>query len=512
MNEIELLLSKHISSLIFMSKRVTITPHTEGTIKGLAQAPIYLHNIIAELVDNAIAAKPSNFNILVDISEHTDAADHFIIRVQDDGPGISLADLETRVFKLGAPPLPGSIHLNEHGFGLKNVLSKAQKVSNYPWSLMTRDAVALERNIFYNVDSPLGESISLQDDKNSSDWPSSGPTSTGTIVNLEFPLSYVQTVAHGRRGQYPRVLGTIMEYLREHLGVYYRGYLDGGRRAIGLISTSMNGSSPDSVDPIFPDYKSKTNVKTTVTHEGKTFTLEGEVGLIEKNSPKTKSRKYYYRHAPDSQGIDFRIGNRVMATRLISEIWELERHPTLNGIAGEIRMSDSNPDVIPPTLNNKTSIDYDSKVWLAIAEKIQADVPKDSLPLGGGKTEDDLRHELYEHIDALKRPGDEVHEEYDCGHNVLVDVMWDSSSGGAVDIFEVKKGKSAPLDVYQLVMYWDCLVAMGVQPTSGHLVCESPSHNVTHFIIIMNTRTDANGNTYNLKVDTWESHRIKVNE
>jgi hypothetical protein len=245
--------------------------------------------------------------------------------------------------------------------------------------------------------------------------------------------------------------------------------------------------------------------------EASSESLEGEVGLIEKNSRDTKRRKYYYRVAPDSQGVDFRIGKRVVATRLISEIWELDRHPTLNGIAGEIRMAADNRDVIPPTLNNKTSIDYDSKIWQSIAEKIQDALPKSDLPHGGGKSEDDLRNELFDHIDALKHPGDLVSKEYDCGHGVFVDVLWDrSGTGGPVDVFEAKKGKGSPLDVYQLVMYWDCLVSVGIQPTVGHLVCESESNNVVHFMEIMNQRTDANGQNYNLSVETWNRHGIRL--
>jgi len=484
------------------------TPKAGGTFKGLAQAPLHLHNLVAELIDNSINAKPQGFNVVVDISQHQDGGDHYIVTVKDDGPGISLNDLQNKVFVLGHEPDSNASHLSEHGFGLKNVLSKAERISNYPWTLITRDRDASQHNTYYEVERPLADTIVIQD-KPASAWPFLDLPDTGTALVLELPLSYLQTVAYGRRGAYPRNLGPMMEYLREHLGVFYRGYLEGGKRAIGQISTSLNGSTPEFVDPIEPDYKSKDPYTISVNYNGKKFDVEGVLGIIEKNSSKTKKRLYYYRFAPDSQGVDFRVGNRIIETRMISEIWERERHPSLNGIAGEFKISSSDKSLVPPTLNNKTSIDHDSKIWQTIAEQIRLTISGDDLPHGGGKSEDDLCNELFGQIEGLKHATEAVHKEYDCGHGVYVDVVWDKTShSNMFEIYEAKKGKGCPLDVYQLVMYWDCLVDIGVRPTTGHLVCETPSPNVTHFVTIMNNRKDKNGNNYDFVVETWQSHKI----
>ncbi len=484
-------------------------PHESGVYRGLAQAPLHLQNMVAELVDNALAAKPSGFEIRVDLSPAPEGGDLYRLRVWDNGPGISLSNLETAVFVLGEPP-DSTSHLNEHGFGLKNVLAKAEQLTNHPWSFRTRDEDALNKKVFYETTRPLTFAQEIFDDRKEQDWPEWGPKETGTIVEIPLPLSYLQSVALGRRGGVPNVLSTIMSYLREHLGVFYRGYLEAGVRAEGRILTSQEMGEPDPVESVSPDYRTKEAVPFPPIHiGGSKITIEGEIGLVLRRSPKTKQRLYYYRHAPDSQGVDIRIGDRVVATRLISEIWERERHPTLNGVAGEFKVPPVK-DAFPPTLNNKTSLDFDSQIWQAISSAIRQAVPKEEIPYGGGKSEDDLRDELYQQIEGLKKPDHVVEKEYDCGHGVFVDIYWDQrKTGGGVDIYEVKKGKAQVLDVYQVVMYWDALVSVGVQPTQGHLVSNGVTSGVGTFIQLMETRQDANGENYDIVSESWDQHVIK---
>ncbi len=481
-------------------------PDEAGTIRGLAQAPLHLQNMVAELIDNALAATAGDATVCIDISPHPDGGDLYILRVWDSGPGISLRRLEEAAFRLGHPP-EGVSHLNEHGFGLKNVLAKAEQLSTLPWKFQTRDAKALADSQFYECVRPFsfGMPIHLRDSK---DWPQFASKTTGTVCELVIPMSYMQSVAFGRRGALPRELGRIMDYLREHLGVLYRGYLEGGVRAMAQLLTSTSLGPQDHVDPISPDYRSKDSYSFTLTLAGQQEQVTGTVGLVDRDSKHTKSRLLYYKHAPESQGIDIRVGRRTVATRLISEVWERDRHPSLNGIAGEFLISGAR-GVAPPTLNNKTSIDFDSATWLAIVEGIQQAVPADGLPHGGGKSEADLRDELYQHINGLKRPTHSLEKEYDCSHGVCVDIVWDqTATKGPTDIYEVKKGKAAPLDLYQLVMYWDSMVSAGKRPTCGHLVSNGRTTGVDTLLSFLRGRTDASGNQYDLIVEDWSAHGI----
>src|SRR5690348_17214943 len=103
-------------------------PDAEGTILGLAQAPLHMHNLVAELVDNALAASkamPTPARVKVRMILDKESTDLFHFEVEDAGAGASLDLLKTKVFRLGGRSNTGS-HLNEHGFGLKNVLAKIQ--------------------------------------------------------------------------------------------------------------------------------------------------------------------------------------------------------------------------------------------------------------------------------------------------------------------------------------------------------------------------------------------------
>jgi len=463
--------------------------------------------MVAELVDNALAASTTGQQVWIDLSPHTDGGDLFVLRVWDSGPGIPFEKLRDKVFKLGTPP-EGSSHLNEHGFGLKNVLAKAEQLSSLPWWFRTRDAVMLAAGQFYECTRPFSFQMPIIVGS-AEQWPSSAPTSTGTICEIVVPMSYMQSVAFGRRGALPRNIGPIVDYLREHLGVTYRGYLEGGVRATTQIFTSTGLGASDHVDPVNPDYKNKRTVNFTLTLSGEQVTVGGTIGLVDKESAITRSRRLYYRHAPESQGIDIRVGKRTVATRLISEIWDKERHPSLNGVAGEFIIPGFR-GIAPPTLNNKTSLDFDSPTWNAIAEAIKQSVPESELPQGGGKSEAELRDELCQQIDGLRRSTHTLEKEYDCSHGINVDIVWDqTATGGGVDIFEVKKGKGAPLDLYQLVMYWDALVTTGKQPTRGHLVSDGRTTGVNTLLAFLRTRKDANGNLYDLVLEDWSTHVIR---
>src|SRR2546426_5047538 len=181
-----------------MQFRAASAPHQGGTIKGLSKAPLHFQNMVAELIDNALSSKSQAFTIRVDLSPVPEGGDLYRLRVWDDGTGIPEQKLRTSVFTIGYPPA-GTSHLNEHGFGLKNVLAKAEELTLHPWRLYTRDATALARGVFYYCERPYTFD-QLVEEKPSTQWPVWGPSTTGTIVELALPLTFLQTVAVGRRG------------------------------------------------------------------------------------------------------------------------------------------------------------------------------------------------------------------------------------------------------------------------------------------------------------------------
>jgi hypothetical protein len=480
-------------------------PDEKGIFQGLAQAPLHFHNAIAELIDNAIAAKQEKFNIHVDLSE-SEATGIYYATVIDDCFGISLQRLKNHVFKVGKLPPPGSPHLREHGFGLKNVLSKVEAVKG-TWQIWTRDEEAMKKTQCYFVKGPLRYEIPIQI-FSSKEWPSYGPKNSGTIVRLKLPFSYLQTVTRGIRGRPPTTIGGIVNYLKEHLGVFYRGYIE-GKKPIGTITISINWGSAEEVEPVIPDYKTRNTVSKIIvrTKKGKIY-IEGEYGQLEPNSLTTRNRLYYYKNSPESQGVDFRIGNRVVATRLLTEIWLKPRHPTLNPFCGEFKVQPIKGR-IPKTLNNKTSIDFDDEVWLDIAAAIRNKIP---LPKWrGARTEAELRGELAAQLNAHKRPGDVIQQNYPCfgGAGVVIDICRDETKRtGELIIYETKSGKAHPIDVYQLKLYWDGLVVDGRQPTAAILVAKDWTTGVKTVVNFVNSLKDRNGKNYQLELKKWDDFGI----
>jgi hypothetical protein len=394
------------------------------------------------------------------------------------------------------------------------VLAKTEALGG-AWKLRTRGEKELRKGCYLLVSGPLRFRIPITTPK-SKKWPSYGSKSTGTIVTMSMPKNF-ETVGWGHRGRPPKDPDSVMEYLREHLGVFYRGYLGvrfigdkGPRHAKGKILTSLDWSGAEKVVPIEPDYDTRKHFSavTVKTPAGK-VKLEGEYGLLDPDSETTREdRKYYYHNTFESQGVDLRVGDRVMATRLLSEIWGKTRHNSYNAFWGEFRI----PGVrerIPRTLNNKTSIDFDDEVWGSIASAIRSQLKDPLQTKRSEKSADELTQELYEKLDATKLPGDVVEMNYGCwgGARVVIDIY--RKVGGKIIIYEAKPGKARPLDVYQLRLYWDGLVEDGKHPTQGYLVAQEKTTGVSTIVKALNGFVDGNGKKYKVEFKTWEDLGIK---
>lgn len=487
-------------------------PDEGGFFRGLAQAPLHFHNAIAELVDNAIAARGRGFEIKIDITDADD--DTSTITVADNGPGIPLNKLESHVFKTGVPPPANAPHLNEHGFGLKNVLAKVEALQGN-WELLTRDAIASRKRRVYEVTGPMRFKIPIQI-RGPDVWPDYAAASTGTTVTFSVPSAFMQTVGWGKRGRPPKDPDSILDYLREHLGVYYRGFLGvpsigykSTSRPRGTLVTSLNWKHAKKVEPIEPDYDSRRRIKSVrvVTPAGK-VSLEGEYGLLNTESQTTRDdRKYYYRNTLESQGVDLRVGDRILATRLLTEIWEQARHNSHNAFWGEFRIPGTRGKV-PRTLNNKTSIDFDDSVWIAVSKAIKSQIPKPLKTNSNEKDENDLRDELYEQLEGTKLPGEVVEKNYPVwpGSGVVIDIY--RKVGAQVIVYEAKFGKAQPLNVYQVRMYWDALTESGSQPTQAYLVAHEKTTGVSTVINAVNGYKDKNGKRYKIEFKRWEDYNV----
>jgi len=63
-------------------------------------------------------------------------------------------------------------------------------------------------------------------------------------------------------------------------------------------------------------------------------------------------------------------------------------------------------------------------------------------------------------------------------------------------------------NLYQLLMYWDGAVSDGRKPDEGILIATSFSPGVDPVIKFLNSREDANGNTYKFVCKTWKDEGV----
>jgi hypothetical protein len=310
-----------------------------STFVGLSRQNLLFHQCLGELVDNAIAATPADQKFRIDIilkQADENSVDTYVI---DNCSGMDLCTLETAL-QLGRPATTGN-RLNEHGFGLKHALA-TMSGGNGPWDLWTRSKASptvlqvkgpFDDPMYIDVDVKLPDDLLIP-----SDW--------STIIRVRVPLAIMQSVQG--RGAKAQSLDTLRWWLVEHLGVMYRGYLD-----LDPISNEPCGSislvTKDerwSVAPVHVPFSSTNLERFDLSIGGEKYTLEYTYGTLDtvkrdKLIRDTKA-KYYYQGNQPTQGIDIRLGRRVIATRLFNEIWRgpdgtpLSRHNDYNDFVGEL--------------------------------------------------------------------------------------------------------------------------------------------------------------------------------
>ena len=404
---------------------INITPKA---FEGLARQGMLCHQGICELCDDALAAALPGEKARVCVALAPDADKNFLqLAVADWGSGMELFAL-TNALQLGSSPLSNN-RLNEHGYGLNNALACLSGGTG-DWCIYTRDAPGP----YFQVHGPfdlemtakttdtinLPESLNLQ-------W-----SEPSTVVYVRVPMTIARTLQ--RQGNRKLSdLATLRMWLIEHLGVAYRGYLELDPVTLepsAKIAVTV-GQSSLLVPPIpVPMMLSRTE-KLEVELGGKVVPLTYIHGVLDKTKREhlvqgCKTR-YYYQCSQPTQGIDIRLGKRVIATAQLGEVWH--RDDTL----GE---------------------DALKKKWMKI--------------LKAANPEDEVTSEI-----SVWPTG------------TRIDVV-DKGTNGKYDIYELKTRKAEPQDLYQLKMYWDGLVLEGVQPTRGVLLTPKYSDSIQKMLDSMN--------------------------
>jgi len=474
------------------------TSPEESMYFGLSHQNLDFHQCLAELIDNAISAQTRElFTIEVHLTKD---GDKIHIVVADNGSGISLSDLKSRVMRLGGRGERLG-RLNEHGYGLKNSLCRLTE-NKLPWEILTRDSTA---DTWYSIPGPFRSGMVANLDSGGK-WDRDilkAHGQTGTRVFVETNFEYFRTM-------YKRLdrFEPLIERLLEHLGVIYRGYLLDRRNTLWLRwrANPQDTWREDPVQPIGIPYGASQTEDIKVIVGGEEATVQYTWGWIdEEKRDRMTGRPYplkiYYQVAQRTQGVDIRLRGRVVSPHVLTEIWsDIERHPRLNKFAGEIVIESEKF----ASVNNKTALDEQNPFWQSLREKLQESkfTPPEFREIRRQDEEtikDMLRKQLPHLVSGSKVDLDFVTW---AGMGVKIDLLHTLASGEQ-HVYEVMARELTPQDVYQLVMYWDGRVKDGVPPKVGRLVgvSEAPT-SVKEMIGYWNTRRDANGSPYRFELKT----------
>ena len=478
-----------------MSRKEVKLEATERVFIGLSKQNMLFHQCVFELVDNAVAAAREDVKINVNIAFETIENDDesFYLYVSDNGVGMGLETLAESL-QLGHEPTSNS-RLNEHGFGLKNSLATLSG-GNGEWTMWTRENG--QGNIL-KVSGPFAPKMYIENE-NTTIYPDkpfiSGDVST--VVMTKVKKTFAQTVQG--RGARAKDLGIFRTYLLEHLGVAYRGYLsldEETNETKAKIVISI-GNDHQSVSPIEVPIANRYTKYFDVVLGDQTYKIKYNYGSLDEvkrdSLVKRAKAKYYYQGNMATQGIDIRLGDRVIATRQLDTIWrvsdgkQLSRDNHYNSFVGELIIPEL-PRGVLTTVNNKTDFNLDDPGWMNIFDILnepEYKPTKDAKNLG----EKELR-DRWESMLKATNPRDEVcAEKHVWGSGVRIDLFRKKAApDNSVIIYELKIGSAAPLNLYQLKMYWDGLLLEGIQPDEAILLVESYSDLIEDMANRMNAIT-----------------------
>lgn len=458
----------------------------------LAKQDLTFEQSVAELVDNAISARAMNVEIhLAQINEKIS------LLVADDGRGIPLEDIEKKVLRMGGTGTnPGS--MNEHGFGLKNSLARLTE-GNREFTIMTRDSSAALGE-YYIVRGPLSPemTVDLARKEEVMFWEGSLThlgLGTGTRVRALTTATFLNSVL-ARRGRPFKFLDKEhIDALAEHLGVFYRPFLDSTHK-IFVKWTGRDGSWNEiEIKGLPVPYEgSAHNERLVIQFEGREYEAYYKWGKLDENLSRSR-HKIYYQGNIQTQGIDVKVRKRVVLPHQLTELFGLARHNSMNTLVGELELDDP----VFSTVNNKTMMDVNNPLIESLVEEMSTRhlPPHDPRALVFGEAE--LRKRIAATLRTVT-PGGMVQELAVVWSRVGVQVDIIQTIGDSNVIYEVKNRELAPLDVYQLVMYWDALVSDGIRPLVANVVSpEDLPPKLRNLVDFWNSRTDTDGEHYKIE-------------
>jgi hypothetical protein len=490
--------------------RINNSPNSDILWRGLAGHFDSFTQIVNEFIDNSISNIKShpNLNVKQIKITLTDSQDCIQIKIEDSGTGFKHID---NAFTLGAQDAQDST-MNEHGFGFKHALATANP-KNDAWKIATRTESQHSSGSYSLIKSPYKFEDFTYEELSTSElnWPGDLDT-TGTVFMFSCSKPLFNTVTEGISGNHGFL--SQVRYLAEDLGFTYSDLISDNIAPITLVAISSSGEQiynqpvvaiePQINNFIFPPGEGVDNVVL----DGSPVKVEYKFCDIKKHS----DCKKYYQRSMSTSGVEVRLNGRMIDYSLFSEVWNIEKHNSFNYLLVKLNLISDDKSKLPTTRTSKNGIRKGDKKLEDLFAWVRGFV---SRPTPSNHRDDQDEKSLFEKLAELKEaqlpnPKNISLEKTVFGsinYSVRID-LWQFWSPIGLTIYEGKKLKTSPQDVYQLRMYWDGCIIDNHNPVEGILIGSEHPDSVYSLVATVNSMTDANGNNYNFTIKTWRDEGI----
>ncbi len=469
-----------------------------------------IQQIIFEFIDNSISnltginskyLQNKQVNIIFKVNDDND----ILIQIEDTGTGINNLDNALSIGNKKSQESP----LNEHGFGLKHALAAADK-ENKNWKIYTRTKEDLENNSFEVINAPYqtenwtAKIINIQD----SNWPGNY-NDTGTIIEFKIDKVLLSTLTEGIPGaNYNTSYERMIDYFIEDTAFTYSKIIEDNKCKINVKLFVNNSLRKDeNVTALLPNWEEIFKENSEICDLGN--------GNVKINyifgSIKSGDNIRYYKRNMSSSGVEIRINGRALAYNLFSEIWNKAKHNSYNYFLGIIDVISEDKNKLPETKTSKNSFKTNDSKYDALIRWIKQKYPtiKEVEESNDEYNEVKMFQNLQSNLKAYNNSNDTITtEQYVFEEDMKLRIDLYHCSNNEITIYEGKKIKTSPKDVYQLRMYWDGLVYEKMKPSKGVLLANNHPDSVYRMVEYINKMKDANGDNYNFILKTWEELNV----
>lgn len=471
--------------------------------------------VLCEFIDNSISnikgntAQLKQRQINITLIEQEDGSVE--TSVEDTGTGIKHPD---HAFSIGDCEAPDST-LNEHGFGFKHALAKADP-NNCNWLIATKSN-DIETGNFLLIKAPFKLENQPATLCPITSWPGNLPSPTGTLFRFTCTEHLFDTIERGHLGFDRRV-----EKLIELLGFTYSGIIIEGGLNITVFSTNRSGSSNQySVGAVLPDWDDvsydEQNNKLKGEEEfdlgGGTVSIRYHFGQI----TKSENNSYFYLCNQRTSGVEIRINGRILQNNLLTQVWPTtEQHNRFNHFLVVIDVHSDNPDALPATVTTKSNLSSDDEKLVNLYAWIRRKMrePEADGSDRYSRTERETFEKLKENIMRYRLDADaktEVATYQSLGVSGEPIDLYVASSH-SIEIYEGKKKTTRPLDLFQLLMYWNGCICDDPDnaPALGFLIAPEHSDAVKKITTYVNEHMkDSLGHCYKIELKTWADYNLR---